>query len=68
MTPGDVQTAAGWLLVSAHSWAEMTLALPSTALEIAVDGSAMSLAIWDCVLPAKTDGSTEAPLAVALPP
>jgi hypothetical protein len=46
----------------------MTFALPSTALEIAVDGSARSLAIWACVLPANTDGSTEAPFAVALPP
>ena len=67
MTPGDVHTAAGWLLVSWHSRAEMTFALPRTALLVAVDGSAISAAIWAWVLPAKIDGSTEAPLAVALP-
>ena len=68
VTPDDVHTGAGWLLVSAHSCAVITLALPRTALEIVVEGFAMSSAICAWVLPAKIDGSTDAPVAVALPP
>ena len=68
VTPADVQTSAGWLFVSWHSCALMTLALPSTALPIGVDGLAMSSAICCCDFPARIDGSTDAPVAVALPP
>ena len=68
VTPDDVHTSAGWLFVSWHSCAVMTFALPRTALEMVVDGFAMSSAICAWVLPVRITRSAEAPVAVALPP